>query len=186
MTPRSAPSRRRFLSIAAAATGLGLLRQSAAGQQFEVHTWQGTALGARASIRLAHPDPTRGRNLIRRALAEIERLEQVFSLYRPDSAVSRLNRQGNLRAPPLDLVRLLAEARRYGDITGGSFDITVQPLWQLYQQHFRDTSSARAGPDPAAIAEALMRVDYRAMPLSVIAMSGFSKATRPGSIEIAL
>lgn len=163
MTSRIRTSRRRFLSIAAAATSLGLLRQSVASEQVELQTWQGTALGARASIKLAHPDPERGRILIRRALAEIERLEQVFSLYRPDSAVSRLNRQGILRAPPLDLVRLLAEARRYGDITEGSFDVTVQPLWQLYQQHFRDNDAAGGGPDPAAIAEALMRVDYRAI-----------------------
>ena len=163
MTSRLRTNRRRFLSIAAAATGFGLMRQGWAGDQVELQTWQGTALGARASIKLAHPDPERGRRLIRHALAEIERLEQVFSLYRPDSAVSQLNRQGNLHAPPLDLVRLLAEARRYGDITGGSFDITVQPLWQLYQQHFRDKNAAGGGPDPAAIAEALMRVDYRAI-----------------------
>ncbi len=163
MTFRPRTTRRRFLSIAAAATGCGLLRQSLAGDQVELQTWQGTALGARASIKLAHPDPERGRILIRYALAEIERLEQVFSLYRPDSAVSQLNRQGNLHAPPLDLVRLLAETRRYGDITDGSFDVTVQPLWQLYERHFRDTSAAGAVPDPAAIAEVLARVDYRAI-----------------------
>lgn len=165
MTTRPLASRRRFLSIAAAATGLGLMRHSWAGDQVELQTWQGTALGARASIRLAHPDPELGRNLIRRALAEIERLEQVFSLYRPDSAVSRLNRRGVLHAPPLDLVRLLAEARRYGELTEGSFDVTVQPLWQLYERHFRDKNTPGGGPNPAAIAETLARVDYRAISL---------------------
>ncbi len=165
MTTRPLASRRRFLSIAAAATGLGLMRQSWAGDQVKLQTWHGTALGARASIRLAHPDMEQGRSLIRRARAEIERLERVFSLYRADSAVSRLNRQGILRAPPLDLVRLLAEARRYGELTEGSFDVTVQPLWQLYERHFRDKNAAGGGPDPAAIAEALARIDYRAISL---------------------
>ncbi len=163
MTHQLLAGRRRFLSIAAAATGLGLFRQSSGGAGIEFQTWQGTALGARASIRLAHPDPERGRSLIRQALDEIERLEWVFSLYRPDSAVSRLNRDGVLHAPPLDLLRLLAEARRYGEITEGAFDITVQPLWRLYAQHFTGTSAAAGGPSAAAIAETLTRVDFKAV-----------------------
>ena len=163
MTPRPSLSRRRFLSIAAAVAGLGLLRQSAAGRPAEVETWRGTALGARASIKLYHPDRAFARSLIRRARFEIERLEQVFSLYRADSAVSRLNRQGFLDAPPLDLVRLLAEARRFSELTDGAFDITVQPLWRLYSRHFRANAGAANGPDPDSIAEALARVDHRAV-----------------------
>ncbi len=163
MTHQQLAGRRRFLSIAAAATGLGLLRQSSGGAKIEFQAWQGTALGARASIRLAHPDPERGRGLIRQALDEIERLERVFSLYRPDSAVSRLNREGVLHAPPLDLLRLLAEARRYGELTEGAFDITVQPLWRLYAEHFSGASAAAGGPSPAAIAETLKHVDFRAV-----------------------
>jgi len=163
MTPHALPTRRRFLSIAAAVTGLGLLRQSTAGRRVELQSWQGTALGARASIRLYHPDPALARDLIRRALFEIDRLEQVFSLYRPDSAVSRLNRQGVLRTPPLDLVRLLAEARRYSELTEGAFDITVQPLWRLYAEHFGGNRVEAKGPDPERIAEVLARVDHRAV-----------------------
>ena len=163
MTLQPPTSRRRFLSIAAAATGFGLLRRSSDDSGIELQTWRGRALGAQASIRLAHPDPERGRALIRSALEEIERLEQVFSLYRPDSAVARLNRDGLLHAPPLDLVRLLAETRRYGELTEGSFDITVQPLWRLYGRHFSRKGAAPEGPDPAAIAEALARVDFRAV-----------------------
>jgi len=163
MKPGSVPTRRRFLSIAAAVTGLGLLRQSAAGQQVEVHTWRGTALGASASIKLAHPDPDFARALIGRARAEIERLEQIFSLYRSDSAVSRLNSRGVLHAPPLDLVRLLADARRYSALTEGAFDVTVQPLWRLYAEHFGGQKATANGPGPEALATVLARVDYRAV-----------------------
>ena len=72
MTARWSPSRRRFLSIAAAVAGLGLLRQSAAGREAAFETWRGTALGAHASIRLYHPDRAFARDLIRRARLEID------------------------------------------------------------------------------------------------------------------
>ena len=155
--------RRRFLRIAAAAAGLGLLGRSSQAKRLEFQTWTGTALGAQASIRLHHPEPAVARDLIERARAEIERLEQVFSLYRADSAVSVLNREGRIAAPPLDLLRILAEARRYSELTQGAFDVTVQPLWQVHAAHFRQAKGRAEGPAPAAIAAALDRVDHRAL-----------------------
>ncbi|MDJ0944976.1 MAG: FAD:protein FMN transferase [Kiloniellales bacterium] len=163
MRTKGPPSRRRFLRIAAAAAGLGLLGPSARASQVEFQTWRGTALGAQASIRLYHSDPKVARALIERARAEIERLEQIFSLYRADSAVSVLNRQGRIEAPPLDLVRILAEARRYSALTEGAFDVTVQPLWRVYAAYFWQGNGTAEGPDPAAIAAALERVDHRAV-----------------------
>ena len=163
MRAQGSPSRRRFLRISAAAAGLGLLGRGAQAGQVEVQTWTGTALGAQASIRLHHPDPKAARALIERARAEIERLERIFSLYRADSAVSVLNRQGRIEAPPLDLVRILAEARRYSELTEGAFDVTVQPLWQAHAAHFWQGNGTAEGPDPAALAAALERVDHRAV-----------------------
>ena len=165
MTAQAGSGRRRFLKIAAATAGLGLLGQSARGARAELYTWRGTALGARASIRLQHPDPAFARTLIARVRDEIERLEQVFSLFRPDSAVSRLNHQGFLEAPPLDLLRLLSEAHRYSALTGGAFDVTVQPLWRLYAESFQAQNGSGAGPGDAAVAGALARVDFRAVAL---------------------
>ncbi len=163
MSVQRSPSRRRFLRISAAAAGLGLLGQGAQAGRGEVQTWRGTALGAQASIRLHHPDPKVARALIERARAEIERLERIFSLYRADSAVSVLNRRGRIVAPPLDLVRILAEARRYSELTEGAFDVTVQPLWQAHAAHFWQGNGTAEGPDPAALAAALERVDHRAV-----------------------
>jgi thiamine biosynthesis lipoprotein len=163
MTSRSRPNRRRFLNITAAVAGLALLPRGSAPAPATFETWRGTALGARASIRLAHSDPGFARALIGRARAEIDRLEQVFSLYRADSAISRLNRRGVLHAPPLDLVRLLAAARRYSELTHGAFDVTVQPLWTFYAEHFGREGAMGNGPDPEALAAVLARIDHRAV-----------------------
>ena len=126
--------RRRFIAITAAAAALP--RRGARAREVPLTVWNGTALGARASIRLYHPDPAAAERLIAEARAEIDRLDRVFSLYRPDSALSRLNRDGALDAPPFDLVALLSQARGFSELTGGAFDATVQPLWRLYAAHF--------------------------------------------------
>ena len=47
---------------------------------------------------LHHPDPAAAEALIGASLAEVARLERQFSLYDPDSALVRLNREGALDA----------------------------------------------------------------------------------------
>lgn len=150
-------TRRRFIAIAAAAAGGMAFSRigSAAGQ---LHTWRGAALGAEASIRLTHPDAGEARRLIDSCVAEIARLERIFSLYRADSALSRLNADGRLELPPLELVELLGRAAVVSEATGGVFDVTVQPLWQLCAAHFAAPDADPAGPD---LAEVLPLVDWR-------------------------
>ena len=161
--PGAAPSRRRFLAIAAAAAGLPFTAIRAGAESAHLHRWSGIALGAAAEIVLYDPDATRARRLIARCVEEIDRLEDVFSLYRPESAISRLNRDGRLAAPPLELVALLAEARSFSERTEGAFDVTVQPLWRLYAVHFAHPGADPSGPGEAARAEAQALVDYRAV-----------------------
>lgn len=132
-------TRRRFIAISAAlapslAPSLSLARSP------ELHVETGIALGAQVTLRIEHPDAPR---LAALAMAEIRRLEQVFSLYLPDSALSTLNRDGTLPAPPFELLDCLALAGSVHAATAGRFDPTVQPLWQAEAQ-------ARAAGQPLA------------------------------------
>jgi thiamine biosynthesis lipoprotein len=64
------------------------------------------------------------------ALAEIEKLEDQLSLYRPSSEIAHLNARaaaGPVRVTP-SLFALLREARRLHDLTDGAFDVTIAPL----------------------------------------------------------
>jgi thiamine biosynthesis lipoprotein len=65
------------------------------------------------------------------AFSELERIENVMSLYRPESQISRLNREGVLEAPDASLVEVLRFAAEVAEKSGGAFDVTVQPLWAL-------------------------------------------------------
>ena len=101
--------------------------------------------------------------MIEACLAEVSRLERIFSLYREDSAVCRLNRDGRLDDPPIELVELLGRANEFSTLTGGAFDVTVQPLWQLYAAHFSAPNPDPSGPSKAAIDAALEHIGYQAL-----------------------
>jgi thiamine biosynthesis lipoprotein len=163
-------TRRRFIHISAAAAGLSLLPASsrllaATGENSHLQVWRGVALGADAMLQINHPDRQAAGRLIARCLAEVSRLERIFSLYVEDSAIRRLNRDGRLPAPPLEFVELLGQAAQFGRLTGGAFDATVQPLWALYAAHFSKPSADPAGPARSDIAAALRRVGFEALEL---------------------
>lgn len=119
-------TRRRFITISASAALI-----AGPAMATPLFKWQGSALGARASIILQHPDAKRITKAVR---AEIDRLEDIFSLYRAGSAISRLNATGQLDAPPFELLECLSLAAHAHQATEGLFDPTIQPLWALYAE----------------------------------------------------
>ena len=141
-------TRRRFLTIAGAAILVGDRTQAAPLRQ-----WRGTALGAGVRIVLAHPD---GERIAARAMAEIARLERIFSLYRAESALNRLNGAGELTAPPFELLECLSLCSRVHAATRGLFDPTVQPLWALYAESYANG----AAPARRAVDQTLARVGW--------------------------
>ena len=147
-------SRRRAIGITAAAAGLHLLPFGTAKAAAELVIWRGIAMGAAAQMQIHHTDRAAAERLIERSVAELRRLEGLFSLYRDDSALVELNRRGVLVAPPGDFVRLLRECGRYAELSSGVFDPTVQPLWTLHARHFATPDADPAGPPAAAMAAA--------------------------------
>ena len=127
----------------------------------ELLKWQGTALGAQTSILISAQPSSRTQKLIRHCVDEIRRLELIFSLYRDDSVLTRLNRLANLDHPPPELVDILTQSRRFNEITNGRFDPTVQPLWELYTTHFSDPRSDPMGPAETEILRKVRLVDFR-------------------------
>ncbi len=154
-------NRRRFIGISAASAGLTLLPFGRAAMA-EAHpvTWNGQALGARATLVIHHHDRLAAERLVERAVAEVARLERIFSLYREDSVLVELNRLGALAAPPADLVELLETSQQIWAATGGAFDPTVQPLWMLYARHFSTDGADPAGPSHEQHREALALVRF--------------------------
>jgi thiamine biosynthesis lipoprotein len=172
---RSRVNRRRFMRIAAGTAAGGFVGRAFADGPAAT-TWRGLVMGNLASVEIRHADPARAAALLERAKLEMERLEAIMSLYRPQSALARLNRNGILRDPPLELVQILAEAQRFGALSGGKFDVTVQPLWTLYADYFSAPDPDPAGPAKQRVAEAAEKVDYRDMEIDAAVV----RLGRPG------
>ena len=166
--------RRRFLACAVGAGGLAALgsirwlggsrKTASVGLVAGLKAFRLTsfALGSKVSITALHPDEQVARRAVAAGFTELARIEQVMSLYRPDSELSRLNRSGRLDNPHSYLVAVLQKAQEVADRTGGAFDVTVQPLWDLC------ASSLRSGrtvvlPD---IQAACHKVDWRKVDVS--------------------
>jgi len=139
-------TRRRLIAISAA---LAVLPAAARAGTGTAHLWTGQALGARASIRIDHPD---GEAIAARVMAEIDRLEDILSLYRPDSALSRLNREGHLAEPPFELLECLSLAGAMHAASGGRFDPTIQPFWALWAE-----AAARGERPPEKAIKAVLK-----------------------------
>lgn len=143
-------NRRRFLTISAAACALPASASAPAAR------WRGSALGAPASLTVAGISDAEAAPLFSAVEAELTRLENIFSLYRPLSEISRLNAAGRLAAPAPEMLQVLTLCSKVHDATSGAFDPTVQSLWDGHRKaagwHSVQVSPAEIllpGPDAA-------------------------------------
>ncbi|MDA1049603.1 MAG: FAD:protein FMN transferase [Planctomycetota bacterium] len=90
------------------------------------------ALGSNVSIDVLHRDAAAGQTAIDAAFDELNLIEDVMSLYRVNSQLCRLNRDGVLDDPHPYFVEVLQAAQAMSRRSEGAFDVTVQPLWDLY------------------------------------------------------
>ena len=119
-------------------------------------------LGTTLSLRVAHRDPERAERALDGAVAAIRHVEAQMSLFDPDSAISRLNRDGVLEDPHPDLLNILRLAQHVSRRSGGAFDVTVQPLWRAFDSARRQA----ALPSGAAVAQARAHVGWQALQIS--------------------
>jgi thiamine biosynthesis lipoprotein len=151
-------TRRRVIAIAATAAGSAFLARGRVAQAADAVRWHGSALGAQVSIEIYHPDRAEAERLVSLCVVDVRRLEEQFSLYRVDSAISALNRTGILVSPDADMLALLKASLHFAGLTDGAFDPTVQPLWQLYADHFSSERPDPAGPPLHKLTESLAKV----------------------------
>lgn len=155
-------SRRQVLKVVAAAAAvpaaIGGIRLLAPQPQF--HVWNGEALGAVSSMMIWHPNADFAQQTMRRMLSEVARLDRVFSLFRASSELSRLNSSGAITNASSDLVTVMEAGRGVADASAGAFDPTVQPLWDIYANHFASPFADPAGPPAVEIDDARALVGY--------------------------
>lgn len=114
-------------------------------------------MGTRTVVELWADDRDQGNAAVEAVLAEMRRIDESMSTYKPASEVSQVNAQAARRAIEVspELFDLLTTALEFSRITAGAFDITYASVGYLYdyREHVR--------PSDAQIAKALPGIDYR-------------------------
>jgi FAD:protein FMN transferase len=83
--------------------------------------------------------PGHATDAIEKAFQEIVRLDDLLSDYKPDSALSTLNRSAHFHAEkvPSDLYQVIDQAVQFSRLSDGKFDISIAPLVNLWKAALR-------------------------------------------------
>jgi len=107
--------------------------------------------------------PEHSSKAIEKAFQEIVRLDDLMSNYKPDSALSNLNRSAHFHPEkvPSDLYRVIDQAVRFSRLSDGKFDISAAPLVNLWKAALRGEGT----PSRAQQEEARSCVGYEKIEL---------------------
>jgi thiamine biosynthesis lipoprotein len=91
-------------------------------------------MGTLVEITVSHSDPDTIQTVTTQAFDEMKRIEQLMSTYLPDSEISRINRAAGKKAILVspEVEEVIREGIYWSEQSGGAFDITVEPLVQLW------------------------------------------------------
>jgi len=114
-------------------------------------------MGTRITVELWADDPGKGQAAVEAVLAEMRRVDEDMSTYKPTSELSIVNARAArepVKVSP-ELFELLTTALEYSRVTQGAFDITYASVGYLYdyRHHVR--------PDEQQIQAALPGINYR-------------------------
>jgi thiamine biosynthesis lipoprotein len=139
---------RRFAS---AVTTLMLLMPAAA--QAEWHSREAAIMGTRIAVELWDEDAGQAEAAIDAVIAEMHRIDDLMSHYRPESQLSRINREAANGPVKVDaeLAALIARALDFSELSGGAFDITYASVGYLYdyREHRRPSEAQIQATLPA-------------------------------------
>ena len=80
-------------------------------------------------------DAEKAQDAIGAAFDRIAEIEAIASTWNESAEAYRLNLNGNLDEPSPELVDIIGRAKAYYDISNHTFDITIQPLLDLWSYH---------------------------------------------------
>lgn len=124
-------------------------------------------------LRAGHADASRVELALDRAVQRIRAIEAQMSLFDESSAIRQLNRRGRLDSPDPQLLQVLRLSSTISAGSQGAFDVTMQPLWALWETARRESRL----PAARELARATARVHWRAVDATadrVLLPSGFA------------
>ena len=107
-----------------------------------------------------HGRTEEARLAIDHAYAELTRIDNLMSEWKPESPISQVDAAAGKHAVevPAELRVILQRSIHYSEITGGTFDVTWRSMGNIW--HFDDTFVV---PSAAVVAKARKNINYRAI-----------------------
>lgn len=118
-------------------------------------------MGTAIRVELWSDDRAAGDAAIDAVMAEMHRIDEAMSPFKPHSELSRINRHAGAMPLPVsdEMFELLTRANEFSQLSAGAFDITYAAVGHLYD--YRE----RVRPTDQQIAEARAAVGYRHLAL---------------------
>lgn len=121
------------------------------------------ALGTMITIRVGYEtNPIGAQAAVNGAFQEVKRLESIFTRFQSASEVGQLNSLGHIDSPPRELLDILACSSDCSEKTDASFDITVKPALDLFENRRSDTFP----PTDAEFEAAKRLIDFEKLSVS--------------------
>jgi thiamine biosynthesis lipoprotein len=126
----------------------------------EVYTEVVKLMGNRFEFTAASVAETVAQAAIAKAIAEVQRIERLFTTFSPDSQVNQINANAGLKSVKVDgeVLALIQRSLRIAELTDGAFDITYggldKNLWNFNQQMTQL-------PDRQTAQKAVANINYR-------------------------
>ncbi|WP_237088251.1 FAD:protein FMN transferase [Nubsella zeaxanthinifaciens] len=137
-----------------------LLKESKLGEQDKVHTEVVKLMGNRFEFTTASVPEAVAEVAIAKAIAEVQRIERLFTTFSADSQVNQINANAGVKPVKVDgeVLALIQRSLRIAELTDGAFDITYggldKNLWNFNQQMTQL-------PDKETAKNAVANINYR-------------------------
>jgi thiamine biosynthesis lipoprotein len=114
-------------------------------------------MGTRIAVELWHDNTIQGEAAIDAVMAEMHRIDDLMSHYKPESQLSHINARAATEPVVVDreLFDLIAQALHFSEMTEGAFDITYASVGYLYDYRHH------VKPSESEIQAALPGVNWR-------------------------
>ncbi|MEZ0130045.1 FAD:protein FMN transferase, partial [Flavobacterium sp. LBUM151] len=116
-------------------------------------------MGGRFDISIVAKDSITAENSIDTVIAEITRIENLISDWKPTSQVSEVNRNAGIAPVKVDreVFELTQRALRFSKITNGSFDVSFAAMDRIW----KFDGSMTTMPTEEAIKQSVAKVGYQ-------------------------
>jgi thiamine biosynthesis lipoprotein len=116
-------------------------------------------MGGRFEITVVAEDSITAARNIDTIIAEIARIENLISDWKPESEVSMVNKNAGIRPVKVapELLELTERAIEFSEITGGAFDISFAAMEKIW----RFDGSMTTMPSRSAVKKAVEKVGYK-------------------------